>query len=173
MLLEFSPQIDMGDIFTGLSIIAVGIMGMLSFRQSERQKKSEHTINILLDHFKVDEDKEFFRILHSKEDVPDGTDSNITIRTNLNQFEFLGVALRNKLLDEEVVMQDSALRIYRVYDRFKPYIDGRRKTTGVKELYQHLEWVVSAKICPRYKWEDRTKPTAQPRGNGALEQKAA
>jgi hypothetical protein len=157
MWLNFSSEIALGDLATALSVIVIGWIGIATLRQSAEQKRRENTINVLLDNFDIGERDDFARLLHSDEPSPDGSAMNLVVRNKLNQLEFLCVTMRKKILDEELILEDAAFRIYRVYKKFKPYIEGRRRETGVQELYSNMEWAVTEKICPRWGWEDPTK----------------
>jgi hypothetical protein len=161
-MFEFiSTDVSLGDLFTALSVIVIGYLGIATLRQSEEQKRRENTINVLLDHFETNENDEFAKLLHSDEPSPDGSAVNLIIRNKLNQIEFLCLAMRQKVLDEKLVIEDASYRIHRVYKRFKPYIDGRRRATGTPQLFEHLEWAVTTKICPRWGWDDPTKVSSE------------
>lgn len=158
MLPVLSPTVSLGDLATAISVLVVGVLGVITIIHAERQKRKENTIHVLLNHFDSAEDKAFDALLHSPEPCPDGSKVDFAIRNKLNQFEFLCVAMKQKVLDEELILQDASYRIYRVYTRFQPYIEGRRKATGFNSLFENIEWAVKNKIHPRYRWKE-TPPT--------------
>jgi hypothetical protein len=137
-----------GALSTAASVLLVGALGLRQIKQAEEQKTRENTINILL-HLEL-EDAAYVDLLAGDARSPDGSSTNYIIARRLNQLEFLCAVLRKNILDEELVLEDSAFRIYRAYKKFKPYIDGTRKRLNAPKAFEHIEWVVREKISPAW-----------------------
>jgi len=88
------------------------------------------------------------RVLSEQNDIIWGK-----LRSVLNTFEFLSIAVLNKAVDEEIIRWSYEYYYKQLYDTFYPYIKTIREITEDPDLYINFTEMV-------YKWDPSKKPKA-------------
>lgn len=158
---------DLGDIFTGLSVLVIGFGILLQFRQNRKHSLREHTFNILLQRNTIFQDKPLHERMNTDLPSPDGSTIDYEVARALNYYEFLCASIKSGALDKELILENCKLVIFRHYIFFKPYIEGRRKHSGYELIYQQIEWIVENEIRPDWKKKNIKEPSySNPIANG-------
>lgn len=147
--LVLSPEITVGGLFTGLSVVVAFVLGVVGYLWSRKSTIRTHTIDLLVNlstnERLAEANFEMTRLINEGVaidgySIDDETDRYVI--DILNYYEFLATAWDMDALNDEALLHIRGGAMSRAFDVSETYIVDRRESLDAPELYGKFETFV-------------------------------